>query len=366
MVRALARDLSAHGIDAHVATTDDNGPTRLRVPHGVPILEEGVTYWYFPRQTRLYTVSWPLGSWLAAHVADFDLVHIHALFSFATLPAAYWAHRRGVPYVVRPLGTLNRWGMENRRPWLKKASFRLVESRVVRHASLMHYTSEQERIEAERLAGRTPAAVIPNALPRAGGRRLPGAFRARYPALAGRRLVLFLSRLDRKKGVDLLLRGFAALRTRVPAAALVVAGDGEAAFVGRLKEQARSLGIESDVIWTGFLAGAEKEAALADAEVFVLPSFSENFGIAVLEALASGVPVVVSEHVAIHDEVVRESAGLAVPCDPAALADAIATILDDRGLARAMSARAVQLARSRYSPDAVTRRMIGAYNAIAP
>src|SRR5437879_700359 len=151
MVRRLAGSLARAGIETHVATTDDNGPETLQVRCGVPVVQDGATYWYFRRQTRFYTFSWPLGAWLARHVADFDAVHIHALFSFATLPAAYWARRRGVPYIVRPLGTLNEWGMRNRRPWLKRLSFRLIESRILKHAALVHYTSDQERLEAETL-----------------------------------------------------------------------------------------------------------------------------------------------------------------------------------------------------------------------
>src|SRR2546422_889665 len=93
LVRTLASGLSRAGIETHIATTDDNGPERLRVPLGVPVVQEGVTYWYFSRQTRFYTFSWPLAHWLARHIPEFDLVHIHALFSFAALPAAFWANR---------------------------------------------------------------------------------------------------------------------------------------------------------------------------------------------------------------------------------------------------------------------------------
>ena len=167
MVRGLARDLSRAGIDTHVATTDDNGAERLAVPYGVPVVQDGVTYWYFRRQTRFYTFSWPLGRWLADRVADFDLVHIHALFSYATLPAAFWANRHGVPYVVRPLGTLSEWGMKNRRPWLKHWSFRVIESRVLKHAAIVHYTSDQERLEAEKLHVTTQRRSFPSPCPNA-------------------------------------------------------------------------------------------------------------------------------------------------------------------------------------------------------
>src|SRR4029077_17878043 len=101
MVRNLARNLHREGVETHVVTTDDNGPRRLNVHCGVPLQHDGVTYWYFARQTRFYTVSLGLSAWLANHVAEFDVVHIHALFSFPTIPAAFWAHRYGVPYIVR-------------------------------------------------------------------------------------------------------------------------------------------------------------------------------------------------------------------------------------------------------------------------
>lgn len=163
-MRAVARGLAQAGLEVHVATTDDDHRGRLEVPHNVPVVEEGVTYWYFPRQTRFYTFSWPLAQWLARHVQDYDLVHIHALFSYATLPAAFWAARRAVPYVIRPLGTLNRWGIRNRHPWLKKLSFHLIERRILARAAAIHYTSEQEQLEAVELGVMQRSVVIPNAV----------------------------------------------------------------------------------------------------------------------------------------------------------------------------------------------------------
>ena len=365
MVRNLACGLSRAGIETHVATTDDNGPETLQVPCGVPIVQEGVTYWYFHRQTRFYTFSWPLGAWLARHVSEFDLLHIHALFSYATLPAAFWAKRRGVPYIVRPLGTLNEWGMKNRRPWLKRLSFRLLESRVLEHAALVHYTSDQERVEAAKLQVPAAAAIIPNALPDSLHACPAGRFRARFPQLKRRRVILYLSRLDTKKGLDILLRSFASVRRQVPDASLVIAGTGQAEFVSGLKAEAAALGIESDVLWPGFLADDEKQAALADADLFVLPSYSENFGIAVVEAMAAGLPVVVSQQVGIHHEIAQAQAGLVVSCDAGELAAALVQLLNDSTLGRSMGENGKSLAHQTYSSDAVTRKLIGVYNEIA-
>ena len=364
MVQTLARSLSRSGIETHIATTDDNGPEQLEVPRGVPIVEDGVTYWYFRRQTRFYTFSWPLSAWLKRHIPEFDLVHIHALFSFAALPAAFWASRSGVPYIVRPLGTLNEWGMKNRRPWLKNLSFRLLESRILKHAALVHYTSEQERLEAGKLQVTAASEIIPNALPDHSDACVAGQFRARHPELEGRRIILFLSRLDTKKGLELLLQAFAKVRQESPNAFLVLAGNGEPEFVGRLKAQAASLGIEFDVLWAGFLTGEEKWAALTDADLFVLPSHSENFGIAVLEAMAAGTPVVVSDQVGIHREVAQAKAGLIVSCDAAHLADTLLQLLNNTALRWSMGLNGKRLAQNEYSPDAVTRKLVSVYNGI--
>jgi glycosyltransferase involved in cell wall biosynthesis len=365
MVRNLAHSLVQHGIETHVATTDDNGPESLRVPYGVPVIEEGVTYWFFPRQARFYTVSWPLTSWLSRHVREFDVVHIHALFSFATLAAAYCASRHSVPYIVRPLGTLNEWGMKHRRPFLKRLSLRFLERRVLDGAALVHYTSDQERVEAETLLVKSAAAIIPNALPDRAGEVVPGRFRSKYPELTSRQIILFLSRLDEKKGLDLLLTAFASVRQQLTQATLVIAGTGDPGFVADLKARASSLGIVSDVLWAGFLEGDAKQAALADSDIFVLPSYSENFGIAAAEGMAAGLPVIVSDQVAIHGDVTRARAGLVVPCDAGELTTALVRLLRDVTLRRRMGEDGQSFVRQNYSNSAVTRKVIAAYNQIA-
>jgi glycosyltransferase involved in cell wall biosynthesis len=362
VIRTITRGLARRGIDTHVIATDDNGAGRLPVECGVQGIENGVTHWYFPRQTQFYTFSWPLNTWLAARVGDFDIVHIHALFSFAALPAAVWASRGGVPYVVRPLGTLNQWGMTNRRRRLKAVSFRLLERRILRHAARVHYSTEQERLEAASLGVTTPAAVIPNPLRPMESAAAAEPICGRFPQLRGKRLILFLSRIDPIKGVDLLLRAFAQIRTLVPDVCLVMAGDGDRAFVERVKSEAASLGIDSEVIWTGFLDEHDKRAAFEAADLFALPSYSESFGIAVAEAMAAGLPVVISDKVAIHHDVTRAGAGIVVPCEVDRLAVALMGVLTDTSLRSALGRAGRVLACTRYSSDAVTNQLIELYD----
>lgn len=366
MARAMAHGLARAGVEVELATTDDNGPGRLTAPLGRPVTERGVTYRYFPRQTRFYTASAPLAAWLARSAGRYDLIHAHALFSFAPLAAAATAGLAGVPYLIRPLGTLSPWGMHNRRPLLKRLSFRLLDRRALAGAAAVHFTSEQERAEAAALGVPHRAVVVPLPveLDQAGVLRASGRLRARHPSLAGRTVVLFLSRVDPKKGLDLLLPALAAARGRHPELALIIAGDGDAAYVAQLRHEAGRLGLAEAVVWAGHLDGDDKLAALADADLFALPSYAENFGVAVVEAMAAGLPVLISDQVGIHREVAGAGAGLVAPCEPGPLADALALLAGDAVLRGAMGERGRQLAQDSYAPDAVIRQLVELYAAI--
>ncbi len=365
-VRTIAEGLVNHGVSVDVATTDDNGTGQLAFPLGRPLMENGVTYWYFRRQMSFYTVSWSLFQWLAEHVDDYDVMHIHGLFSFAATAGAFWATRRSVPYLVRPLGVLNTWGIQNRHPLLKRLSLRLIERRILMNAAVAHFTSEQEKCEAELVAPGIRSVVIPNPVAGVGAdeKQSPELFLARHPDLAGRRVILFLSRLDPKKGLDLLLNGYARTRAAIPDAALVIAGNGEDSFLARLRDQAQQLGLQRDVVWAGFLQGEEKRAVFAAADIFVLPSYSENFGIAVVEAMANGLSVIVSDQVGIHREITRTGAGLVVRCDATDVQQALIRILNRESLQKRLSRNARRLA-AEFSPEAVTARLLQVYTRLA-
>src|SRR5262249_6966683 len=155
LVEMIAHGLTQAGMEVHVATTMVGGDS-------LPTVRDGVTYWCFQRQIGFYKFSCPFTRWLEDNVSLYQIVHIHALFSYVCSTAAYWAKRRGVPYVVRPLGVLNQWGMKNRRPILKQVSFRLIERRILENAALVHFTTEQERAEAALLGVKIRSTVIPN------------------------------------------------------------------------------------------------------------------------------------------------------------------------------------------------------------
>jgi glycosyltransferase involved in cell wall biosynthesis len=356
--------LAERGIETDVVTTDDNGPQRLKVPLGIGVQELGVTYRYFPRQTRLYTFSLPMAWWLWKNAGNYDLIHIHAVFTYASTIAAWVARIKGIPYVIRPLGILNSWGLRNRRQFPKKMSLWAIERSMFAHAALVHYTSDQERIEAEEAGVRSPSVTIANPVDLESLDRAchVGKFRAGYPALEDRRLVVLLSRIARKKGIDLLISAFATVNRQIPDTVLVIAGDGEENLIEQLKDQVREAGLCNSVIWPGFLNGDGKAALLADAEVFVLPSHSENFGVAVVEALCFQVPVIVSDQVGIHREISQHQAGLVVPCEPQALTNALLEVLSKPELRSELAANAATLAHRAFSRGTILDALLAAYH----
>ena len=359
---AMARSLADAGVFVDVATTDDDGVGKrlADVPHATPLKSEGYRVIYFPKQSEFYKFSLPLLRWLFRHVTDYDVVHVHAVFSFSTLAAAIACRWMQVPYIVRPLGVLNRWGMINRRRQLKAASFRLVDKPVLDRAAAIHYTAEDEKEDASRLGIRARARVIPLGFDLAAFSDLPPAaeFAEAFPASREKRIILYLSRLDPKKNIGSLIEAFASVPDNT---VLVIAGSGDAEHVAELKQRAKGLNLSPRIIWTGHIEGRLKMAAFAAAAVYVLPSHTENFGIALLEAMASGRACISTPGVALAAESAKANAVLICDGTPAALASAIQRCLGDEKLRVDLGVRAAELVRERFSAPAVAQRLIALY-----
>lgn len=359
----MERALTAQGVSVDTATTDDDGPgARNGKPCGEPLRENGALHWYFAKRTDFYKASPAFARWIAREARRYDLLHIHALFSFTTTAAARAAQRTGVPYIVRPLGTLNRYGMRERRPWIKGLSMKWVEGPILRGAAAVHFTSEAEATEARTLGIAFKEAIIPLAVEPVPASGAVG--HSPFEQLRGSPCVLFLSRLDPKKNLEGLIDAVALLAGTVPALRLLVAGDGSPEYVASLHARAAALGISRQVVWAGHVEGEQKAAAFASADVFALPSHSENFGIAAAEALAAGLPCVLGQGVAIAQDVVQAQAGVAVDTDAQSIADGLRRIISDKeGLMR-MSANASRLAQEHFSMQAMGARLKQLYTDI--
>lgn len=360
-IAAMEQALAAQGVTVETASTDDAGPGRHNgKPLAQPLPENGAMHWYFAKRMDFYKWSPAFARWVRREIRHYDLLHVHAVFSFTSTTAARVARAAGVPYVMRPLGTLNDYGLTRHRPWLKAASMRFIDGPLLRDAAAIHFTSDEEATEARKLGLPLKEAVIPlgvavpaTACARPRADRLPAAPR-----------LLFLSRLDAKKNLEGLLDALALLKAEMPRLRLVVAGGGTPDYVNTLKARAQSLGVDGLVDWAGHVEGEAKAATFANADLFVLPSYSENFGIAAAEALAAGLPCLLGEGVAIAKEVVQAHAGVAVGTDPAAIAQGLRRIIADHEALPALSANALRLARERYSIDAMGANLKRLYEEI--
>jgi glycosyltransferase involved in cell wall biosynthesis len=357
----IERALTARGIEVTTVTTNDDGNARtLPVLCGEPVATPNATRWYFPRSTVFFKVSVGLGRWLFDNIASFDVVHAHALFSFAPVAAAFMARRAGVPYVLRPLGVLAPYGMTHHHPFLKQASFALIERRLIESANAVHFTSSSEQAEAEALGLKCNGVLIPLGIDLGGA---PGNSVARRKQRDAFNL-LFLSRIDRKKNIEGLLRGLRIVLSKNSSVTLNMAGDGDPKYIETLQSLARRLAIDDHVNWLGYVEGDRKTDIFAAASAFVLPSYSENFGIAVAEALAAGLPCLVSPGVAISSEIKKAGAGIVVGTAPDEIAAGIETILGNDRAMSTMSTAARALAVGAFSLDAMGGRLAALYRDI--
>lgn len=305
----------------------------------------------FPGISRgTFMASPALVEWVKRHARDFDVAHVHGLLNLVSSLSARAAEARGIPVVVRPFGTLSRYTFAHRRGWLKRGYFQAIDRPNLRRARGLHFTTDEERDEAgwHGLDLETRSFVVPPPLHLVA--------QARQEPTTD---VLFLSRLHPIKNIETLLSAWSRVVRERPGLRLTIAGDGESGYVAQLRAQAAGLG--ESVVFAGFVQGEEKARLLATSRLFVLPSFHENFGVAVIEALAAGLPVVISRDVQLAAFVERHALGRVVKADSEPLAEALLASLDDDALIARCRQDGRRLVADSFSPDAVGQQLRAMY-----
>ncbi len=354
-VHGLARAQARRGDDVHVFTTNVNGPGESDVPLGVPVDIDGVKVWYFScgLGRRFYYSSGMVRA-LARQAATFDVIHAHAAFSWTTVAAARAARAAGVPYVVAPRGMLVEDLIRRKNSKIKRAWISLFETANVERAAAVHVTSEIEAEEIRKLGiGMRRVAVIPN------GIDLRDLAKKQAPDV--KPYVLSLGRINWKKGLDRLIAAI----VNVPGVELILAGNDEDGYLTQLKELAFEHGVANRVTFPGYVSGEAKWELIMRAAVFVLPSYSENFGNAVLEAMACGTAVVVTPEVGLASVVESAGAGLVSPGTPAELGSAINGLILDREKRDRLGRAGRVAAESMFSWDSIGEQMDQCYRDVA-
>jgi glycosyltransferase involved in cell wall biosynthesis len=304
-------------------------------------------------------------SWIEAKCRSLDAVIGNGLWQYNSLAMRRACRRTGTPYFVFPHGMLDPWfkrtyPLKHIKKWFY---WPWGEYPVLRDARAVFFTSEEERRLAREsfwLYRVNEVVLGYGTQPPSGNAELQqAAFRGQFPGLDAKRILLFLGRIHPKKGCDLLLEAFARVATRDPALQLIFAGPDQVSWQSNLEAQSERLGIAKRVSWLGMLKGEVKWGALRCAEAFVLPSHQENFGIAVVEALACGTPVLISNQVNIWREIQADKAGLVEPDDLAGTTRLLENWLDrDVAQREVFSRNALACFQRHFEMTAVAERLI--------
>ena len=391
MVLGFSKALAAEGADVTILTTDSNGDSgqaALDVPLHCPISQDGYTIRYFRcAPFRRYKFSAGLLRWLSQHASEYDIAHIHALFSPVSSLAAAIARWQGLPYLLRPLGTLDPADLQKKRRF-KQLYASLLERPNLSGAAAIHFTSEQEATVSERFGAQTVDMVLPLGVeppqvlsepsnhldvireqaiaPPTTSTSSPPTSSFPTSSPPNPPTLLFMSRIDPKKGLDLLLPALTRLHTEGILFRFVLAGSNpqDPDYEKSIGDRIRLSPLVEQTQILGFVTGDEKAALLRQADVFVLPSYYENFGIAVAEAMATGIPVVISDQVHIESDVRQANAGWVCRCDVGDLTQHLRDALTHANERKHRGKQAKQWATSHYSWPTIARQALEIYQQI--
>jgi glycosyltransferase involved in cell wall biosynthesis len=322
-----------------------------KIPDGLPVAEglrsRGVKVIHVGPATGKLSRHPDLAAETDLAVAAADVVHIHGLWEEVQHQAARSARRRGVPYLLTPHGMLSPWNL-SRSKWGKKLFLFWRVRKNLDRAAAIHYTCDVERNLAAPLKIKSKPIVERLGLDLSEFHDLPprGQFRAKWPILGDKPFILFLGRIDYKKGLDILIPAFA--KANLGDTPLVIAGPDRDGYEPTVRAMVAQHKLQDRVLFTGMLRGQERIEAYVDAALFVLTSHQENFGITVIEAMACGCPVLISDQVNIHAEVTAAGAGEVVKVDVEATARAMERWMCDNNLRAAAALKGRESALVRY------------------
>ena len=365
MVLGLSSALASEGAEVTVLTTDSNGDAGqppLDVPLDRPVEQDGYQVRYFRCSPfRRYKFSVELLRWLYERANEFDLAHVHALFSPVSSLSAAIARHQKLPYLMRPLGTLDPADLRKKQQ-LKKIYIALLERPNLAGAAAIHFTSRREAEVSERFGTLTKDVVIPlgvqlQELP------APGFARSQLNIPSGVPLLLYMSRIDPKKGLDLLIPALETLLDEGIEFHFILAGSNpqDPQYERQIQERIKGSSLKKRTTISGFVSGTLKAGLLRDADLFILPSYYENFGIAVAEAMAAGTPVAISDGVYIWEEVRKAEAGWVCTCQVEDLRAALRLALADADELQRRGDRARDYALQHYSWQAIARQTLQVY-----
>jgi len=375
----LNKAMVKRGAEVSVYTTNVDLADKVPVNQEVDVDGVRVTYFSFRNLSSLiaglgWQFSRPLSYALKQNIKSFDLVYIATVWSYPAAIAAYYCRKYKKPYIITPRGMLYPETF-SKKAWKKWIYYRLILRRDLEGASAIHYTSKDEEEKTHSFLGLSPPAIIvPNGIELSEFRDSADKekLRVRYPHLKGKKIILFLGRLNWKKGLDILIKAYKMLLRDMPEARLLIAGGDEEGYGKKIKAWIRKAGISyaenelknkggsARITFTGMLTGKDKIETYAGSDIFVLPSYSENFAMTAVEAMACGLAVVISNKVGIYREIERNNAGIVINTRPEDLYQGMKLLLENPVLRNEFALNGRRLVKEYYDIDNVSGSMMTA------
>lgn len=365
-IQDLACSLAQENHSIDIVTTNANDKVCIEVPLNQWIEKDGYRVRYFPCWNRnTLIVSPQLLWWIFRHAEAYDVVHTNTIFSPIISLTHSILRSLQVPYVVTPHGMLEPWAL-NYKSWKKRYYLSLFEKSNLKQASAIQALASTEAQNILQLDSSLQIAVVPNGIHKESfvDAASPDTLYEKFPEVRGKTLILFLGRIDPKKGLDLLSTAFADVYQRYPNAHLAIAGPDSINYLPTARQFFAEAGCSSAVTFTGMITGELKQAALAAADVYVAPSYSEGFSISVLEGMASGLPCVITTGCNFPEAASAEAAYV-VDIDAGSICAAIEQCLEDEIAAKALGDRARNFIFENYTWKKSAERLTQVYSSIS-
>ena len=371
VLRGMTKAQASSGLTVHICTTNrcPFSHTSMPLRDIRSYFDSNVKVHIFPAQFDSILFSFRMAFWLIFSMPSFDVVHIHGLYRFPASFAALIARLYKTPYLIRPHGSLDPY-LHKRSTlnllFLKRVYEKIIDFPNIVSASLIHFTSLDESSICKNYNFPTPQIVVPNGLDWNRYAELPakGWLRNKL-VLNDQPIVLFLGRLHFKKGFDLLIPSFSSVLQQFPDAQLVIAGPDNYGYAKQIKSLILDYNVDQNVHFLGMLNSEEVLRAYVDSDVFVLPSYTENFGVAVIEAMACSVPVVVSDQVNIHDIVSSYDTGIVTSLLSDEIAKSLLLLLSNKEISCQLGRNGRKLVFEKYTWDKIVESLSLSYKNIA-
>ncbi len=354
-ISILSESLVLKNHDVTIFTTNAIGQSNQQEPLNKPVNVDGVIVHYFNRDIlNNFYYSRGFSKACTKEIANYDIIYIMGNWTYPFISASRCALKESIPFIVAPHGSFKKQAWRGKE-FKKSIYFWLFERSLIQKAAYIHYTTLMEKQDSTWLNLRTPSFVIPNAIDLSEFDHLPerGDFRNKLGIRSDQIVLLSLGRIEPIKGLDIAINSLALLANKYQNMIFVIAGPEEDGYQSKLLKKASSLGISDRIIFTGLLNSHDRLLALRDADIFLNTSHSENFSVSSVEAMAIGLPVIVSDKVGVADDILENHAGLVVPNKPDLIACEIERLINSAELINIFRENSKSLVREKYSPVSV-------------